>query len=105
MGSSDSRLTVQLGADVGHWIGGADQPGGPHDRYADVFNPAAGLKQERLVHQPDGKTPIPLRRKSPLEFTRQMMRIHDKRLHPRSREMIKREADERLAKDRHERLG
>ena len=49
MGSSDSRLTAQLGADVGHWISGADVPGSAQDRYADVFNPATGEVARRVV--------------------------------------------------------
>ena len=49
MGSSDSRLTAQLGTDVGHWIGGADSPGDSQDRYADVYNPATGAVARRVA--------------------------------------------------------
>ncbi|HPU53839.1 MAG TPA: CoA-acylating methylmalonate-semialdehyde dehydrogenase [Burkholderiaceae bacterium] len=49
MGSSDSRLTAQLGTDVGHWIGGAEAPGTAQDRYADVFNPATGAIARRVA--------------------------------------------------------
>jgi malonate-semialdehyde dehydrogenase (acetylating)/methylmalonate-semialdehyde dehydrogenase len=49
MGSSDSRLTAQLGTDVGHWIGGAEAPGTAQDRYADVYNPATGAVARRVA--------------------------------------------------------
>ena len=48
MGSSDSRLTAQLGSQVGHWIAGADVAGGAQDRYGDVFNPATGELARRV---------------------------------------------------------
>jgi malonate-semialdehyde dehydrogenase (acetylating)/methylmalonate-semialdehyde dehydrogenase len=48
MGSSDSRLTAQLGSQVGHWIAGADVAGSAHDRYGDVFNPATGELARRV---------------------------------------------------------
>ena len=49
MGSSESRLTAQLGTDVGHWIGGAEAPGTAQDRYADVYNPATGAVARRVA--------------------------------------------------------
>ncbi len=49
MGSSDSRLTAQLGTDVGHWIGGADASGGAQDRYAEIYNPATGAVARRVA--------------------------------------------------------
>ncbi len=49
MGSSESRMTAQWGADVGHWIGGAGVPATPADRFADVFNPATGERARRVA--------------------------------------------------------
>jgi malonate-semialdehyde dehydrogenase (acetylating)/methylmalonate-semialdehyde dehydrogenase len=48
MGTSDGAIAAQLGAQVGHWIGGAEVAASPQDRFGDVFNPATGAVARRV---------------------------------------------------------
>ena len=69
-----------------------------------VFDAAACFQQVRFVNERSGKTCILARGKEMLEQFRMPVRVDDKSVHSHVYQMIERESNERLLKDRDERL-
>ncbi len=69
-----------------------------------VFDAAARFEQIRLVNERDRKAGILTRPKEALEQSRVPVSIDDESIHSYAYQMIERESNERLLKDRDERL-
>ena len=69
-----------------------------------VFDAAARFEQVRLVNERGGKASIIARGKETLEQFRMPVRVDDESVHSHAYQMIERESNERLLKDRDERL-
>ena len=96
----DQRLQV----DVGQNITAVDNERLATQRSFRVLDPATRLEEIGLVeqfHRRAGVCPVC---EFALELLLQAMRVDDERLDPNAPQMIEREGDERLLKDRHERL-
>ena len=50
MGSSDSNLTAQLAAVVGHWVDGGERAADAGSRFGDVYNPSTGEVARRVAY-------------------------------------------------------
>ena len=70
-----------------------------------ILNAAAGLEEIWLMDQLDRMTAVTAPRKSPFKKLGQLVRVDDERLHAEIDQMIEREGDERLLKNRDEWLG
>jgi len=69
-----------------------------------VLNAAARFEQVRFVNKRGGKASILARGKETLEYFRLPVRVNDEPVHSHAYQMIERESNERLLKDRDERL-
>ena len=69
-----------------------------------VFDPAAGFEQIRLVDERSGKSSVAALGKEILKQFRMPVRVYDESVHSHAYQMIQRESNERLLKDRNERL-
>src|SRR5438477_2296897 len=69
-----------------------------------VFDAAARFEQVRLVNERGGKASILARGKETLEQFRMPVRVDDESVYSHAYQMIERESNERLLKDRDERL-
>ena len=65
-----------------------------------VFDAAARFEQVRLVNERGGKASVVARGKKTLEQLRMPVRVDDESVHSHAYQMIKRESNERLLKDR-----
>jgi malonate-semialdehyde dehydrogenase (acetylating)/methylmalonate-semialdehyde dehydrogenase len=61
MGSSDGAIAAHVGAQVGHWIGGAEVAGSAQDRYGDVYNPATGEVARRVAYATPAQVDVAVR--------------------------------------------
>src|SRR6266568_7636912 len=69
-----------------------------------VFDAAARFEQVRLVDERGGKASVVALGKETLEQFRMPVRVDDESVHSHAYQMIERESNERLLKDRDERL-
>src|SRR5436190_11357427 len=69
-----------------------------------VFDATARFEQVRLVNERGGKAGVLARGKKMSEQFRMPMRVDDESVHSQAYQMIERESNERLLKDRDERL-
>src|SRR5262245_19477577 len=69
-----------------------------------VFDAAARFEQVRFVYKRGGKASILARDKETLEQFRMPVRVDDESVHSHAYQMIERQSNERLLKDRNERL-
>src|SRR6266480_5693499 len=69
-----------------------------------VFDAAARFEQVRLVNERGGKASILARGKETLEQFRMPVRVDDESVYSHAYQMIERESNERLLKNRDERL-
>src|SRR5213596_2001286 len=65
----------------------------------DIFDPAAGFEQVRLIDERNGMTVVTVPREKFMKQVRKPVRINDKRFHAHAYQMIERKSDQRFLKD------
>src|ERR1700757_948091 len=90
--------------DVGQNIAAVNDEGFFSENAFDIFDSAASFQQIWLMSDRNGMATVSVLRKEFMKQVRQSMRVDDKGLHPCRNEMIERESDERLLKNRNKRL-
>src|SRR5882757_1400944 len=96
----DQRLEF----DVGQNIAAVGQKRFAAEMTFRVFDAAARFEQIRLVNERGRKAGVLAHGKETLEQFRMPVRVNDESVHSRAYQMIERESNERLLKDRDERL-
>src|SRR5688572_25656611 len=90
---------------IGQEIAAVGEERGVPQQPLHILDPATCPQDLRLINELDRMSAIAPGGEQFLEQGGEMMRVDDERLHARGDEMIERESNERLLKDRDERLG